>query len=65
MNTISTDDLVFYITVEQIQNEALKLLGRKITSSEIYAVSKGIEAGLNFDIDTVYETCFQELENFH
>jgi hypothetical protein len=65
MNTINTDDLVFYITVEKIQNEALKLLGRKITSSEIYAVSKGIETALNFDIDTVYKTCFQELENFH
>ncbi len=62
---INSDDLVFYITIEQIQNEALKLLGRKITSSEIYTISKGIEAGLNFDIDTVYETCFQELENFH
>ena len=63
MELVKLDDLIFYISVDQIQAESIYHLGRKLTKNEIYTVSKGIEAGLNFDIETVYKTCFHDISN--
>ena len=53
--------LLFYITKEDVQNEALERLGRHWTDEELYVAQKGLESGLMFDIDTVYRTIFEEM----
>ena len=55
------DDLVFSITLEELQNEALRMIGRTLTEEEVYIARKGLEFGLLTDIDTIYKTIFFEM----
>ena len=61
METINTDDLVFYISKEDIQENALDKIGREITEDEIDTAKKGFEWGLLTDIDTVYNSIFEDM----
>lgn len=61
--TINKEDLLFYITKETMQNEALDKIGRYLTDDELYIAKKGLEAGLGTDIDTVFNTIlFEEIQ---
>ncbi len=55
------NDLVFSITLEELQSEALRNIGRTLTDKEVYIAKKGLESGLMTDIDTVYKTIFFEM----
>lgn len=50
---------IFEISLEWVQLEAQKLIGRELTDEELCSVKKGIEAGLLFDIDTVFRTAIE------
>ena len=63
MEKIDKDDLLFYITKEDVQYEAQEKLGRKLNDDEFHKARKGLEWGLLTDIDTVYNTIFIEIEN--
>jgi hypothetical protein len=66
MNNFTKNEIVFAITVEDLQNEANKKIGRELTDDEINVAQKGLEFGLLTDIDTVYNTIFGEMiENEH
>ena len=66
MNNFTKNEIVFDITVEDLQNEANKKIGRELTDDEINVAQKGLEFGLLTDIDTVYNTIFGEMiENEH
>jgi hypothetical protein len=52
---LNENEIIFYITYDWVQQEALRYINRKLTDEELYSVKKGIEAGLLFDIDTVFE----------
>ena len=62
-NKINRDDLLFYITREDLQNEAREKLRRTLTEDELNIAQKGLESGLMFDIETVYATIFNEMIN--
>ena len=51
---------IFEISVECVQIEAKKLIGRRLTDDEMYYVKKGIESGLLFDIDTVFRAAIED-----
>lgn len=55
------DKLVFSITLEDLQSEALEKIGRTLTEEEILVAKKGLESGLLTDINTVYATIFREM----
>ncbi|MGD9276414.1 MAG: hypothetical protein PVJ67_04525 [Candidatus Pacearchaeota archaeon] len=55
--------IIFSVCVEDLQNEAMIRIGRRLNEDEIHNASKGIEAGLFFDIDTVYATAIDEAVN--
>ena len=61
MQTIEREELLFYITKEAMQHEALRRIGRHLTEEELYIAEKGLEWGLMTDIDTVFNTIFSEM----
>lgn len=59
--TIDKNDVLFCITKETMQNEAREKLGRLLTDDELDIAKKGLEGGLMFDIDTVFNTILFEM----
>ncbi len=55
------NELVFSITLEDLQTEAMEALGRTLTEEELEIAKDGLYEGLRFDIDTVYRTIFFEM----
>lgn len=53
-------EIIFSVTVEELQQEAINRIGRKLTDNELCAASKGIECGLSFDIETIFQTAIEE-----
>ncbi len=55
------ENLVFYITKEDIQEEAMRRIGREISEEEFHLVKKGLEGGLLTGIHIVYGAIFEEI----
>jgi len=60
MDKNNNETVVFAVRIEDLQGEAIQRIGRELTEEELYKASKGIEFGLSFDIDTVFETAIEE-----
>lgn len=58
---MNTKEIIFAITIEDLQYKAKEKIGRKLSNEEIEVAKKGLDAGLLFDIDIVYDTIFSEL----
>lgn len=59
--TIDKEELVFYITKETMQYEAMQKIGRHLTEEELDIAKDGLDWGLMTDIDTVYNTILFEM----
>ncbi len=54
------EKIVFSVTAGDIQQESVRLIGRKLTDEELDKAVDGIDWGLSFDIDTVFRTAINE-----
>jgi len=61
METIDKEDLLFYIDKETMQDEAMRTIGRSLTEEELDIAKDGLDWGLTFDIETVYNTILFEM----
>jgi hypothetical protein len=61
MEPINKDDILFYISKETLQYEAMEKIGRSLTEEELDVAKDGLEWGLMFDIETVYNTILFEM----
>ena len=61
MELIDKDEILFYISKETIQYEALEKIGRYLTEEELEIAKEGLEWGLMTDIDSVYNTILFEM----
>ncbi len=50
---------LFEISIEWVQDEAIRLVGRSLSECELSSVKKGIEWGLLTDIDTVFKAAIE------
>lgn len=60
MTSNQGDKIIFSVTVEELQKEAVRLIGRELGGSELYTAKKGIEAGLSFDVETIFKTAIED-----
>ena len=50
------EEYIFTISVEWVQLEAERYIGRRLNEDELSSVKKGLEWGLLYDFDTVLKT---------
>jgi len=55
------NDIIFSITIEDIQKEAVEKINRNLSEEEIEIAKNGLEWGLLTDIETIYNTIFREM----
>ena len=55
------DNILFEITVEDLQAYAISKIGRNLCDFELEIAKEGIENALLFDIETVYNTIVSEM----
>ncbi len=60
MDNNKNNEILFSVTAEELQNEAVSRIGRKLSDGEMYTAQKGIESGLSFDIETVFGTAIDD-----
>lgn len=56
----NNDKIAFAVTIEDLQQKAVSLIGRRLDEIELRTAVKGIGAGLSFDIETVFKTAIEE-----
>jgi len=61
METIDKEELLFYITIETMQYEAMQKIGRHLTEEELDIAKNGLDWGLITGIDSVYNTILFEM----
>jgi len=56
------DNIIFVITKDELQDEAMERIGRKLTDEEIDIAKDAFEWGLRTcNIDIIYNTIFTEM----
>lgn len=60
MNNKQNNEVIYPVTVENLQNEAINQIGRKLTDDELYTAKKCIECGLSSVIDITMKAAIEE-----
>ena len=58
------EEILFVITVADVQHWAEEKLGRRLTDEELQIAKDKLEWGLSEDIDMVYNTIFEEMKKY-
>ncbi len=57
---LNGDKIIFSVTEDDLQQEAVRLVGKRLNEDELYVAAKGIDWSLSFDIETVFRTAINE-----
>jgi len=61
METLQANEIIFAITKEDLQYEAIEKIGRQLTDEEMLIAKKAIAWGVGESIGIVYNTIFSEM----
>ncbi len=53
-------EILFSVSVGWVQKEAEQYINRRLNDSELLLVKDGLEEGLGFDIETVFQAAIDE-----
>jgi len=59
-STIEKKQLLYILTIEDLQHEAMERIGRELTDDEIAIAKDRFEWGFEFPRDIVYDVLFNE-----
>lgn len=59
METEQKDEVIYPITVGDLQNDAIKRIGRELTDDELYIAKKCVESGLSFVMDITLKAAIE------
>ena len=54
------EEILFSVNVGWVQAEAEQRINRRLTDSELLLVKDGLDEGLGFDIETVFDAAIDE-----
>lgn len=60
MSNRKNTEIIFSVTVEELQNEAVNRVSRKLTDDELYVAKKGVKSGLSACIDITLRAAIDE-----
>ncbi|HBV00998.1 MAG TPA: hypothetical protein DEF00_01215 [Candidatus Taylorbacteria bacterium] len=60
MKTRENMKVIYPITIGDLQNDALKRIGRKLNDDELYTAEKCVESGLSFVMDITLKSAIEE-----
>ena len=58
---MESEKIIFSISIDDLQIEAIEKIGRKLNDIEIQIARKGLESGLMFNIETIYNAILFEM----
>lgn len=61
MDNEQSNEVIYPVTVENLQNEAIIRISRKLTADELYTAKKYIEWGLSSVIDITMKAAIDEV----
>jgi len=61
MRDIMKDNIIFSITIEDLQDKAMEKIGRKLTEEEIEIAKDAFEWRMDLAVDITYNTIFTEM----
>jgi len=53
-------EVIYPLTVDDLQEEATRRIGRKLTDDELYTAKKCVESGLSFVMDITLKAAIEE-----
>jgi len=62
INSIERGEIMYCITKEDVQYEALEKMGRALTEDELIATKKQLEFGIGESISFIYNAIFAEMD---
>jgi hypothetical protein len=54
------EEILFSVNVGWVQAEAEQRINRRLTDTELLLVKDGLDEGLGFDIETVFEVAIED-----
>jgi len=63
METSQTTEVIYPITVGDLQNDAVKRIGRKLNDDELYTAKKCVEWGLSSVADITLKSAIEAAVN--
>ena len=52
-------EVIYPITIGDLQNDAIKRIGRELTNDELYTAKKCVESGLSFVMDITLKAAIE------